>query len=135
MDIASSADKESMLPTSAGLRAGMPVTEEIVRRFTEEGPGAPRDRHVEPVLDHEESLHNAILTAMGELRVPSDEDRARPGHELQVPEQPPNTVVGSPEYKKDCPSRNMIQGARTLAATMVILWQDAMQAAGHLIPP
>ena len=108
-------------PTSAGT----PFTEENVRRFTEEGPGAPHDRDADPVLDHEESSHNAILS-MGERRAPAGEESAGPRHELQIPEQRPNTAVGSPEGGEDFPSSNMLQAARTLATTMVILRRDLL---------
>ena len=115
---------ESRTPTSAEQRrGGMPFTEENVRRFTEEGSGPPRDLDADPVPDHEETSHDAILS-LGERRAGPGEERAGPTHELQIPEQRPNTAVGSPEDDEDFPSRNMLQGARTLATTMVILRQE-----------
>ena len=74
--------------------------------------------------DHDDDNDNDAILSMGERRAPPGEERAGLTHELQIPEQRPNTAGGSPADDEDSPSRNMIQGARTLATTMVILRRE-----------
>ena len=112
-------------------RRGM-CTKENVRRFTEHGPGATRDRDVDADSDQDEVSHNALL-GMGERRFPTTmddghelpgEERAGPSHLLQVPEQRPNTPLGSSGDEEDFPPMNVLRGTETLATTMVILRRE-----------